>query len=121
MDDLTPPIVPPKQIDDPDDQMPEDWDEREKQVKVVFFMEWLRDIAVFGRIPDPNAVKPDDWDEDAPAKIPDPDAVKPEGWLDDGPETIPDPDATMPEDWYETIICVQTHVESFDAGYFDQG
>ena len=30
MDDLTPPIVPPKQIDDPDDQMPEDWDEREK-------------------------------------------------------------------------------------------
>ena len=28
--DLTPPINTPKEIDDPDDQMPEDWDEREK-------------------------------------------------------------------------------------------
>ena len=30
LDDLTPPILPPKQIDDPEDKMPEDWDEREK-------------------------------------------------------------------------------------------
>ncbi len=29
-DDLTPPIIPPKEIDDPEDRMPEDWDEREK-------------------------------------------------------------------------------------------
>lgn len=82
LEDLTPPIIPLKQIDDPDDEIPEDWDEREK-------------------IPDPSAVKPDDWDEDAPLKIEDPDAVKPDGWLDDGPEYIEDPDATMPEDWDE--------------------
>lgn len=55
MEDFTPPVNPPKEIDDPDDKKPEDWDEREK-------------------IPDPDAEKPDDWDEDAPAKIPDPDA-----------------------------------------------
>lgn len=55
LEDFTPPVNPPKEIDDPDDKKPEDWDEREK-------------------IPDPDAEKPDDWDEDAPAKIPDPDA-----------------------------------------------
>ena len=55
LEDVTPPVNPPKEIDDPDDKKPEDWDEREK-------------------IPDPDAEKPDDWDEDAPAKIPDPDA-----------------------------------------------
>jgi len=30
MEDLQPPIVPPKEIDDPEDRMPDDWDEREK-------------------------------------------------------------------------------------------
>lgn len=30
LEDLTPEINPPKQIDDPDDKMPEDWDEREQ-------------------------------------------------------------------------------------------
>jgi calnexin len=30
LEDLTPPIIPPKEIDDPEDEMPEDWDEREK-------------------------------------------------------------------------------------------
>ena len=30
LEDLTPPIVEPKEIDDPEDEMPEDWDEREK-------------------------------------------------------------------------------------------
>lgn len=55
LEDFTPPVNPPKEIDDPNDKKPEDWDEREK-------------------IPDPDAEKPDDWDEDAPAKIPDPDA-----------------------------------------------
>ena len=55
LEDFTPPVNPPKEIDDPDDKKPEDWDEREK-------------------IPDPDAEKPDDWDEDAPAKIADPDA-----------------------------------------------
>ena len=50
--DMTPSIMPDKEIPDPEDSMPEDWDERE-------------------RIEDPEAVKPDDWDESAPAKIPD--------------------------------------------------
>lgn len=49
---MTPPVNPPKEIEDPDDKKPEDWDEREK-------------------IPDPDAEKPEDWDEDAPQKIAD--------------------------------------------------
>lgn len=60
LDDFTPPVNPPAEIEDPDDKKPEDWDEREK-------------------IPDPNAVKPDDWDEDAPAQIVDESAVMPDG------------------------------------------
>lgn len=40
--DVVPPVNPPKEIDDPHDSKPEDWDERAK-------------------IPDPEAVKPDDW------------------------------------------------------------
>uniref|UniRef100_A0A7N8X2J3 Calmegin n=1 Tax=Mastacembelus armatus TaxID=205130 RepID=A0A7N8X2J3_9TELE len=71
--DVVPPVNPPKEIDDPHDSKPEDWDERAK-------------------IPDPEAVKPDAWDEDAPAKIEDPDAMKPEGWLDDEPEFIDNPE-----------------------------
>uniref|UniRef100_A0A8C9YJY8 Calmegin n=1 Tax=Sander lucioperca TaxID=283035 RepID=A0A8C9YJY8_SANLU len=65
--DVVPPVNPAKEIDDPNDSKPEDWDEKAK-------------------IPDPEATKPDDWDEDAPAKIDDPDALKPEGWLDDEPD-----------------------------------
>eukprot|EP00252_Welwitschia_mirabilis_P025111 TRINITY_DN771_c0_g1_i1.p1 TRINITY_DN771_c0_g1~~TRINITY_DN771_c0_g1_i1.p1 ORF type:complete len:541 (-),score=124.75 TRINITY_DN771_c0_g1_i1:502-2124(-) len=75
-----PALIPPKEIADPDDKKPEDWDERAK-------------------IPDPDAKKPDDWDENAPMEIEDLDAVKPEGWLDDEPEEIDDPEATKPEDW----------------------
>ncbi|XP_052010632.1 calnexin [Xyrauchen texanus] len=84
LNDMTPPINPPAEIEDPDDHKPEDWDERPK-------------------IQDPDAVKPEDWDEDAPAKIPDEDAVKPDGWLDDEPEYISDPDAIKPEDWDEDM------------------
>ncbi|XP_020370674.1 calnexin [Rhincodon typus] len=84
LEDMTPPVNPPKEIEDPDDQKPEDWDERPK-------------------IPDPDAVKPDDWDEDAPAKIPDENAVKPEGWLDSEPEYVSDPDAEKPDDWDEEM------------------
>ncbi|KAG6512719.1 hypothetical protein ZIOFF_030848 [Zingiber officinale] len=79
-DDFEPALIPPKTIPDPDDQRPEDWDERAK-------------------IPDSAAVKPDDWNEDAPLEIEDEEAVKPEGWLDDEPEEIYDPEATKPEDW----------------------
>ncbi|XP_041044884.1 calnexin-like [Carcharodon carcharias] len=84
LEDMTPPINPPKEIDDPNDSKPEDWDERPK-------------------IPDPDAQKPEDWDEDAPAKIIDPDAVKPEGWLNDEAEYVPDPSAEKPEDWDEEM------------------
>uniref|UniRef100_A0A8C4HE24 Calnexin n=1 Tax=Dicentrarchus labrax TaxID=13489 RepID=A0A8C4HE24_DICLA len=82
--DMTPPVNPTAEIEDPDDQKPEDWDERPK-------------------IQDPAASKPEDWDEDAPAQIPDEDAVKPDGWLDDEPEYIGDPDAVKPEDWDEDM------------------
>ncbi|XP_075972358.1 calnexin 99A isoform X2 [Anticarsia gemmatalis] len=84
LDDFTPPVNPPEEIDDPNDKKPEDWDEREKIV-------------------DPSARKPEDWDEDAPAQIVDPNAVKPDGWLDDEPDMIPDPEAVKPEDWDEEM------------------
>ncbi|XP_023238032.1 calnexin-like, partial [Centruroides sculpturatus] len=80
LEDVSPSVNPPAEIDDPNDSKPEDWDEREK-------------------IPDPNAKKPDNWDEDAPRQIPDPNARKPEGWLDDEVELIPDPNAEKPKDW----------------------
>ncbi|KAL0884259.1 hypothetical protein ABMA27_016249 [Loxostege sticticalis] len=84
LEDFTPPVNPPEEIDDPNDKKPEDWDEREKIV-------------------DPTASKPEDWDEEAPAQIVDPNAVKPDGWLDHEPEMIPDPDAKKPEDWDEEM------------------
>lgn len=80
LDDFTPPVNPPLEIEDPDDKRPEDWDEREK-------------------IPDPLAVKPEDWDEDAPAHIVDEEATIPDGWLEDEPLMVPDPSAIKPEDW----------------------
>ncbi|CAB1325534.1 unnamed protein product, partial [Coregonus sp. 'balchen'] len=82
--DMTPPINPAAEIEDPDDHKPEDWDERPK-------------------IQDSDAVKPEDWDEDAPKQIPDEDAVKPDGWLDDESEYTSDPDAVKPEDWDEDM------------------
>lgn len=42
LEDVAPPINPPKEIEDPSDKKPDDWDERAK-------------------IPDPSAVKPEDW------------------------------------------------------------
>jgi len=80
LDDFTPAVNPPAEIDDPNDSMPKDWDEREK-------------------IPDPEAEKPEDWDESQPRQVEDADAVKPTGWLDDEPDMVPDPEAEMPEDW----------------------
>lgn len=80
LEDLTPSVNPPVEIDDPLDVKPADWDEREK-------------------IPDTEARKPDDWDENAPQYITDPSATKPADWLDDEPENIPDPAAEKPEDW----------------------
>jgi len=80
LEDFDPPVMPPKEIDDPEDKKPENWVDEEK-------------------IPDPEAKKPEDWDEDAPYEIPDEEATKPEGWLDDEPEMIPDPEAQKPEEW----------------------
>ncbi|XP_038611017.1 LOW QUALITY PROTEIN: calmegin [Tachyglossus aculeatus] len=84
LEDVVPPVNPPKEIEDPNDKKPDEWDERAK-------------------IPDSSAVKPDDWDDDEPSKIEDPDAVKPEEWLDDEPLYIPDPGAEKPEDWDEKM------------------
>lgn len=80
LEDFTPSVNPPAEIDDLEDNRPEDWDEREK-------------------IPDAEAVKPDDWDEDAPAQIIDEFATMPSGWLEDQATHIPDPDAKKPADW----------------------
>lgn len=80
LSDFIPPVNPPKEIEDPNDFKPENWDEREK-------------------IPDPDAKKPDDWNENEPPQIPDPNASKPEGWLDDVEEMISDPNAEKPADW----------------------
>lgn len=80
LEDFTPSVNPPKEIDDPNDKKPEDWVDDPKMA-------------------DPDAKKPDDWDEDAPYEIPDEDAKKPEGWLDDEPLNIPDPEAKKPADW----------------------
>ncbi|KRF99452.1 uncharacterized protein Dwil_GK11031, isoform B [Drosophila willistoni] len=78
--DFKPAVNPPAEIDDPNDQKPANWDEREK-------------------IPDPSSQKPDDWDEDAPPQLPDPNAVMPDGWLEDEPDMIFDPTASKPDDW----------------------
>jgi len=80
LEDMDPPVNPPKEIVDPADKKPEDWDEREK-------------------IPDPDAEKPEDWDENEPEELANESAVKPDGWLDDEAENIPDPDGEKPNDW----------------------
>lgn len=80
LEDFSPAVNPPEEIDDPNDSKPADWVDTAK-------------------IPDPEAKKPEDWDEDAPREILDEDAEKPDDWLEDEPELIPDPDATKPDDW----------------------
>ena len=68
----------PRQIADPEDKKPEDWDERQM-------------------IDDPEEVKPSDYDENIPATIADPVARQPEDWDEEekGPWTaghIPNPE-----------------------------
>merc|ERR1712242_40104 len=84
LSDMNPPIMPKKEIPDPEDSKPGEWDERE-------------------RIPDPADSKPDDWDETAPAKIPDASATMPSGWLEDEPAMVNDPNSVMPDDWDEDM------------------
>ncbi|KAH0596004.1 hypothetical protein MHUMG1_06554 [Metarhizium humberi] len=80
LEDFTPAINPPAEIDDPKDSKPDTWVDE-------------------ARIPDPEAKKPEDWDEDAPFEIVDEEATIPEDWLEKEPTTIPDPEAQKPEDW----------------------
>eukprot|EP00992_Anisonema_acinus_P011796 TRINITY_DN7683_c0_g1_i1.p1 TRINITY_DN7683_c0_g1~~TRINITY_DN7683_c0_g1_i1.p1 ORF type:complete len:498 (-),score=78.72 TRINITY_DN7683_c0_g1_i1:402-1895(-) len=80
--DFSPPVIPPKEIDDPDDQKPVEWVDNPK-------------------IPDPSAEKPDDWDEDAPREITDTSATKPADWDETRPAEIPDPNAQQPAGWDE--------------------
>ncbi|MBN3322970.1 CALX protein, partial [Atractosteus spatula] len=84
LEDMTPPVTPPREVPDPSDTKPADWDDRQ-------------------RIPDPSAIKPADWDEEAPLQIPDPAAQKPPGWLEQEPDFIPDTLAQRPQDWDEQI------------------
>jgi len=95
MEDLEPPLTPPKEIDDPNDSKPKDWVDAAK-------------------IDDPDASKPDDWDEDAPREIDDASATMPAGWLEDEPLLVPDPSAEAPADWddeedgeWEAPVCVR--------------
>ncbi|XGW14268.1 hypothetical protein V3C99_000531 [Haemonchus contortus] len=80
LNDLQPSLQPPKQIADPTDKKPADWDDR-------------------AEIEDESAVKPDDWDESQPSEVVDENAVKPSDWLENEPELIPDPEASKPSDW----------------------
>ncbi|KAI6358446.1 hypothetical protein MCOR25_007321 [Pyricularia grisea] len=80
LEDFTPPVNPPAEIDDAKDKKPDDWVDE-------------------ARIADPEAKKPEDWDEDAPYEIVDEEATKPEDWLEDEPLSIPDPESKKPEDW----------------------
>jgi len=80
LNDFTPAVNPPAEIEDVNDRRPDDWDEREK-------------------IADPTASKPDDWDESEPRQILDEYAAMPDGWLEDEPDMVPDPNAEKPDDW----------------------
>ncbi|KAL7274700.1 hypothetical protein RUND412_002372 [Rhizina undulata] len=80
LEDFSPSVNPPAEIDDKDDVKPEDWVES-------------------ARIPDPEASKPEDWDEDAPYELVDEKAEKPADWLEDEPEFVSDPEAAKPENW----------------------
>lgn len=78
--DFNPPVNPLKEIDDPNDSKPQDWDDRDQ-------------------IPDPEDSKPEDWDEDEPRKISDPLALKPADWDENEPEMVSDPESMKPDDW----------------------
>ncbi|KAI9679987.1 MAG: hypothetical protein M1817_005002 [Caeruleum heppii] len=80
LDDFSPSVNPPKEVEDPKDKKPSDWVDEAK-------------------ISDPEAAKPEDWDEDAPFEIVDEEAQKPDDWLENEPSVVPDPEAEKPEDW----------------------
>ncbi|XP_026796181.3 calnexin [Pangasianodon hypophthalmus] len=80
LEDMDPPVMPPREIEDPEDTKPFNWDDRR-------------------HIPDPTVTKPHDWDEEAPRLIADPTVQKPTGWIEEEEPFIPDPEAQPPYDW----------------------
>lgn len=78
--DMTPPVNPEKEINDPSDLKPSTWVDE-------------------SQIQDPASVKPADWDESAPVSIPDLESVQPFDWLTDAPLKVPDATAERPLDW----------------------
>lgn len=80
LEDVSPPVNPPKEIDDATDKKPADWVDQAK-------------------ISDPEAKKPHDWDETATREILDEGAKMPSDWLENEENQIPDPEAVKPEDW----------------------
>lgn len=101
--DFTPAVNPPREIDDPNDRKPANWDEREKVLLYICTGNWAQNKFgyrfLYRQINDPDATKPDDWDEDAPAQIADSSTSKPDEWLDDEEVMIADPTAVKPDDW----------------------
>lgn len=87
LDDLTPPINPPKEINDPRDFKPSTWVDET-------------------HIVDPAAVKPVDWDDSQPKKILATKQTKPASWDESAPETIPDPDAIKPDGWDDEEVSI---------------
>ena len=77
---LAPPINPPKEIDDPRDFKPSTW---------------IGQPMMY----DTSAVKPEDWDESQPKKIVDIHATKPASWDETVPIIVPDPTVSKPSDW----------------------
>lgn len=81
--DFEPPFLQPREIDDPDDVRPDDWE----------------DSPVMD---DPEAVMPIDWNEEEPEFIVDPDrAEPPSDWLEDEPLEIPDVSVKKPKHWLD--------------------
>lgn len=82
--DFTPSVNPPKEIDDPNDKKPKNFDDKEM-------------------IYDKSVKKPADWEQ--PEFIPNPAKLNPpKGWLSDEPDRIPDPSAKKPVDWDEDFF-----------------
>lgn len=84
LSDFIPSIVPTFHIDDPSDNKPVHWDDRE----------FIEDLSVS---------KPDLWDENQPEMIEDITHPLPDGWLVDEPMFIVDETSKKPNDWDEHI------------------
>ncbi|CAI5446671.1 unnamed protein product [Caenorhabditis angaria] len=84
LNDVIPHLTPPKEIFDPSDVKPSDWDDR-------------------AEIEDETASKPEDWDENEPKEVVDENASKPSDWNEEENELIADSEAIKPADWDEEM------------------